>query len=180
MIPAISAIPVEGKGIIHETAKTENNFTNNIAIEWMGHIADWVKTEALGPPPSLRIYAYTGLAIYESQLPAMKDYQSLYTYFTGNKMRVDNKVNYFSPACVNASVARILHRLQSLKNHSNQIDSLEMNYYRMYEQQMASPDGLEASVAFGKQVADSIFEWSKSDGTFAVHAPYIVPVGTGL
>jgi hypothetical protein len=179
MILVLSSMSVSGKEFTREAVKQKNNYAGNIAIDWMGHIADWVKTEALGPPPSLRIYAYTGLVMYESQLPVMKDYQSLYTYFTGNKMQVDNKTGYFSPACVNAAVAQLLRSLQSLKKHGSQIDSLEMDYYKLFQKQCSS-DQLEASVAFGKQVADSIFEWSKSDGTFTAHAPYIVPVGTGL
>jgi hypothetical protein len=179
MISGLSAMPVSGKRLFRESAINENNVTGNIAIEWMSHITNWAISDSLTPPPSLRMYAYAGLTMYESQLPSSKDYQSLYTYFTGNKIRVDGKVSYFSPACVNAGVAQILRRLQSLKKHGGQIDSLEMYNYNLYKQQCSS-EQLEASVAFGKQVADSIFEWSKSDGSFTPRPAYTVPVGPGL
>lgn len=37
----------------------------------------------------------------------------------------------------------------------------------------------QTSVDFGKAVALSVYEWSKSDGSLTEHPLYILPVGPG-
>lgn len=59
------------------------------------------------------------------------------------------------------------------------IDALEAAFTAKF-QDKASADELQRSADFGKQVANSIFEWSKTDGTLSVNPPYVAPVGPGL
>jgi hypothetical protein len=77
-------------------------------------------------------------------------------------------IKSFIPTASAASVAKI--------------DSLESAFSTEFSQEMPA-DLLTKSVEYGKKIATSIFEWSKSDGfteAAAKNSSYIVPTGFGL
>jgi len=155
---------------------TKEKTSSNIATQWMHFITEQAKKEGLLPPPCLRLYAYTGLALYESVAPGIKNYQSLYSIISGHKIIFNPQENYHFQVCANTAMAELLRKLNILKVIQS-IDSMELVCQKGFQGVTASQ--LSASVAFGKQVADSIFEWSKTDGTFDTLMPYNPPKGAG-
>lgn len=145
-------------------------FTGNVATGWMGFLTDLLRRDAIPPPGCLRIYAYTGLALYESQVPALDGYQSLYTYFSGNKIPALEKTLYHSATVANAAVAELVRKMAILKSQK-EIDSLE-SVYQINLQQETSIRHSNASIIFGRQIAEAIFNWSKTDGTFVKYSSF--------
>ncbi|WP_460912110.1 vanadium-dependent haloperoxidase [Spirosoma areae] len=60
------------------------------------------------------------------------------------------------------------------------IDSLENAFTATYQTQINDTGTFNRSVAFGKAVAQLIFDWSKADGASSANAAYGPPVGPGL
>ena len=48
-----------------------------MAVEWYKLLTEMTRTKPYVPPPTTRIFAYTGLALYESVLPGMPSYKSM-------------------------------------------------------------------------------------------------------
>jgi hypothetical protein len=160
----------------------------NIQMKWLSNGYSCSKkliktTPGFGPGPSGRSFAYFGLTMYESILPGMPSYQSLFLQLAGNSSFPSYKhaKEYYWPASVNAAMAQIIKSLFANTSDANKatIDSLEDAFTAKFYGK-ASGDELQRSVGFGKEVATVIFEWSKTDGTLNVNPPYIAPVGPGL
>jgi len=158
-------------------------YPSDVAIAWFGLLTDITKTKPYVPPPTLRIFAYSGLALYESVLPGMPSYQSMYKQFTGNTIEFDKKKDYFWPACANAAIASISSKIMQNYPAPNlaSVQSLESSFNTTF-QSFLTEEQLKSSIEFGKYVADKIYDWSKGDGTLnpdgtlAVCPPY-VPLG---
>ncbi len=158
----------------------------DVATAWFNLLANIAKTKPYVPAPSLRIFAYSGLALYESVVPGMPSYQSMYKYLTGNSIEFDKKKDYYWPACANAAIARISSLI--MQNYAapnlTQVQALENSLNSSYQSQV-TPEQLQRSNEFGRYVADIIYEWSKTDGTLnpngtlAVCPPYVLLGGPG-
>ena len=132
--------------------KHTKQFDSKVANDWFTLLTHITRTTPYGPPQSARIFAYTGLALYESVVPGMPSYQSLFKYFTGDAIAVDKKKNYYWPACANAAIARIATRL--LGNYPaipdlNSIQQLESSINNGF-QSLVSQERLQLSSDFGK------------------------------
>jgi hypothetical protein len=138
-----------------------------------------VRAAALPPTPSIRIYAYTSLGLYESQLPEMKDYQSMFNYFSGQTVAFDNKKKYYGPATANKVMAAMLRKFLTADQYKKSIDSLEQAYTRFFEN-VADKERIASSVEYGQRLADAIFEWGSKDGALTPCPAWVEPVGPGL
>lgn len=150
----------------------------NVATGWMHLVSDLLRKEAVPPPGCLRVYAYTGLALYESQVPALKKYRSLFYSLSGKKIPAIDRNMYHSPIAANTVIAVLLRKLSILKSQK-EIDSLE-SFYQNFFQRQASQKQSDASRDFGRKIAEAIFEWSKTDGTFTINNTYSVPEAAGV
>ncbi len=167
------SIQAGGRGNSFSAFEKGKNFSTSVATEWMHLVTDLLRRDSVAPPGCLRMYAYTGLALYESQVPALPGYQSLFSYFSGDKISDIKKELYYSPIAANTAIAALVRKLAILKSQK-EIDSLESSYQIIF-QQHTSQIQTDASIDFGRQVADAIFKWSKTDGTFATYTPYSIP-----
>jgi hypothetical protein len=174
----ILSFHARGQDISYSTLKKENEFSINVATRWMHLLTDLLRKDAIPPPACLRIYAYTGLALYESQVPGMTGYQSLFTYFSGSKIPGIKKQMYYSPIAANTVIAELVRKLAILKSEK-EIDSLESSYQIIFQQQTSQKQS-DASIDYGRRVADAIFKWSKTDGTFVTYNSYSVPLAPEL
>jgi len=158
----------------------------DVATAWFSLLTSITKTKPYPNPPALRIFAYSGMALYESVLPGMPSYQSMYKYLTGNTIDVNKKKDYYWPACANAAIARISSLI--IQNYAapnlTQVQALENSLNTSFQSQI-TPEQLQQSNEFGRYVADIIYEWSKTDGTLnangtlAICPPYVPLVGPG-
>jgi hypothetical protein len=161
-------------------------YPSDVATTWSSLLTDITKNKPYGTQQVLRILSYSGLALYESVVPGMPSYQSMYKYFTGNIIAFDNKKNYYWPACANAAIARISSRIMQDYPTPNltQVQALEASLNASF-QSSTNPEQLQFSNEFGKFVADIIYDYSKTDGTFnpdgtlAVCPPYVPLGGSG-
>ena len=145
-------------------------YNAGVATEWFHLLTNITRTTPYAPPPTARILAYSGIALYESVVPGMPSYQSMYTYLTKNVITVDKKKDYYWPAAANAALARIASKL--LANYSATpnlagIQQLENNFNAQFQSQVAEQQ-LNLSIGFGRRVADIIYDWSKTDGTLTL------------
>lgn len=162
-------------------------FSGTVATDWFTLLENISRTRPFVPGPTARINAYAGLALYESVVPGMPSYQSMYKYLTGNEIPVDKKKNYYWPACANAALARIITKLHynySATPNLAAIVALETSFNVSFQAE-TTPEQLQMSNEFGREVADIIYNWSTTDGTLnpdgtlAVCPPYVPVPGPG-
>lgn len=161
----------------------------DVAKEWLTlHVVKLTRTTpGYNSVVSSRSFAYVGLALYESVVPGMKGYQSLSSELNEmpNMPEIDPKLDYHWPTSANAALASITRSLFPNTTQVNNIiiDSLESAYNERYEQ-VVNKKTFDRSVAFGKQIAEAIFEWSTTDGAHEAYLhnaddSYVPPVGDG-
>lgn len=141
-------------------------YSSEVAAQWFTLLTDIVKTKPYVSPQALRLFAYSGIALYESVVPGMPSYQSMYQYLTGKTIAVDHSKDYYWPACANAAIARISSRIMQNYPTPNlsQVQALEARFNTAFQSEV-TPQQLQLSNEFGQQVADIIYDWSKTDGT---------------
>ncbi|MFO7720217.1 MAG: hypothetical protein R6W85_07240 [Gillisia sp.] len=151
----------------------------DVATQWFSLLADLSKNTFYFPLPSARLFAYSGLALYESVVPGMPDNQSIFYQLTGQTIELDGE--YFWPATANAAQAELARKL--LQDYPqppnlvaiNQLEADLMDTFPSFIPQ----EQLDRSVEFGKYVAGLVYEWSKTDGFFTPCPPYIPLGGPG-
>ena len=167
-------------------AKMENQalshtkqYDAEVATAWITLLADLSRYTFYFNPQSARIFAYSGLTLYESVVPGMPSYQSVFDDLSGETIDFDGKPkDYFWPASANAALAEIARRLlQDYPQPPNlaAINQLEEHFNQEFQDKI-TPEQLERSVAYGKHVAEMIHQWSRTDGTFIPCPPY-APLG---
>jgi len=135
--------------------------------------------------PFVRIYSYSGLAAYESVIPGI---QTDSPYWIPNAVfnlmpampEAEPGKSYHWPSSLNAALAymnRMMFAATSLSNVLS-MDSLEHHFQKKFTNE-ADPATILRSIAFGKQVAQRIFEWSETDGYRQANNPYQSPSGAG-
>lgn len=159
-------------------------YAAGLAHRWFRLMADVSRTTPLVPAPSVRLFAYTGLAFYEAVVPGMPSYQSMFTHLTGEVIEVDKKKDYHWGIAGNTAVAEVARRI--MRNYSanpnlTAINQMEQDNLAMFSASV-SAEQLEQSRAFGLLVADKIYAWSTTDGTLTsagtlAPCPPYVPVG---
>ena len=169
----------------NDPSHTKHN-SAEVATSWFNLITEITRTKPYVPPPTTRIFAYTGLTLYESVLPGMPSYKSMFEQMTGQAIVYDKQKEYYWPAAANAAISQILKKLVSNYPAPNvaPIDNLEaLNESRFAG--LTNAQTLQNSIAFGRSVADAIYEWSKKDGTLATNGtlevcpPYVLKGGPG-
>lgn len=157
-------------------------YSSEVVRSWLTLQLKLTQTTPASPVVTTRRFAYTGIALYESIVPGLSGYQSIATQLNGLPPlpAVLAGERYYWPACANAALAamnRNLHPTTSAAN-KNSIDSLEAANTTLYQQERPAEE-LARSAAFGRQIAASVFDWSKTDGNDD-NTPYTPPVGVGL
>jgi len=167
-------------------------YSPDVAIAWMNlHMRLTRTTPGFNSVVTARSFGYAGLALYESIVPGIRDGRSIVSQMNDAgsldyQLAKKNNVSYYWPASANAAMALITKSLFGNTSTANiaTIDSLEMAFHTQFQTQ-AKPNELEVSEAFGKLVADAIFQWSKTDGGHEAYAhvtspEYVPPSGPGL
>jgi hypothetical protein len=139
-------------------------------------------------PITARDYGYLGLTLYESVVPGMPSHKSLQNQL--NRLpslpQVDCQQRYYYPACANAALARMVHHLfgNASEAQNFSIDSLANVFNKKFKSTIPKPV-FDRSVDFGRDIANAIYNWSKSDGGHEAYlnpspSTYIPPTGPGL
>lgn len=150
-------------------------FGSDVPMAWMDLFTQLHRTIYFNPQ-SARHFAYSGLALYEAVVPGMPSYQSVFPQLSGESIEFEGTTaNLYWPASANAALAELTKKLlQDYPQPLNlsAIEQLEASLHNEFSASV-SEEILERSVAFGKHVANQVYEWSTTDGTFAPCGPYI-------
>lgn len=125
-------------------------------------------TPANSPTYSSRCLGYIGLTMYESVVNGYPNYQSLSGQLDGFESlpTIEKGKKYDWHLSLNAAQASILKNIyyQTSEKNKLRIDSLENSIQLHYTENIKDKSLINRSVAYGKAVAEKIFEWSKTDG----------------
>ncbi len=162
-----------------------------IAHEWFEKLRFLTKNCAgFTPPVASRAFGYAGIALYETVVPGMPQYQSLQGQLQDMPKIAapDLSVEYNWAIAANASMAYIAKNFYA--NMSNTLYSdvqiLEENNHTLLSAKGGiSQATIDRSVKWGQEVARIIFEWSKTDGghlgyTKNFPTSYKAPIGAGM
>jgi hypothetical protein len=155
-------------------------FSSEVVKKWLA-----VQTAMLyrlsGNPFGLnpgRYMAYTGVALYESVVPGMPAYQSLQGQLTDMpEMPVTTPgFAYHWPTSAHAALATMTKKFFSTTTAYNQqaVTNLENELNAQYRAE-AGDEVFERSFAFGKEIADRIFNWSVTDNANWPTVAYQLP-----
>jgi PAP2 superfamily len=150
--------------------------TSDVIVKWNDLFLD-VERYAGGyrPGPAPRAIALIGLANYEACITAMPDYKSVASLYSGLSIpQPEISRGYHWPTVINASYAQLMTLLfpNVPKAQLDKILLLEINTNNSY---FGEPN-FDRSKAYGKAVAQAVWEWSKTD-TYG-HDAYKDPFGT--
>jgi hypothetical protein len=160
----------------------------HVALQWISLQQHLIKTTpGFDPLVASRSFAYSGLTLYESIVKGMPGYNSI----ASPKIGID--INAYSrpqaiywPASANAAAASVLKNLfaNTSAANKNKIDSLEAVFNLQFQSE-APAEIINQSGNYGRNIANHIFEWSKTDSGHeaylgAINSNYIPPTGPGL
>ncbi len=140
----------------------------DVAIEWANMTLYITRyTPSNSPTFASRAFGYIGLTMYESIVPGFEEYNSMNGQLKGLESlpKIDPTKKYNWELSLNAGQSEILKKIyvQTSDENIQKIDSLEQLVFNQFQQGLDNETVLR-SVAFGKSVANTIFEWSKTDG----------------
>ena len=142
------------------------DFTAEVPLAWYGLFLEIDRySPGYRPPAASRMLGYVGLAGYEAAVPGMPDYNSLELEFPGLSIpSVESGAEYHWPTCVNAAYAASLkYFYPHIKaTDSYKIIGLEEQFNTRFATELAS-DVFSRSKAFGYEVAEAVYNYSKTD-----------------
>ncbi|UWX55173.1 phosphoesterase [Maribacter litopenaei] len=141
---------------------------NEVAIAWAKLTLFITQhTPSNSPTFASRAFGYIGLTMYESVVHGYEDYHSLEGQLNelDSLPKPDTEKQYDWVLSLNAAQASILRDIYIQTSEENvlKIDSPERRIYEQYSKNLKE-DMVTNSISFGKEVAQAIFEWSKTDG----------------
>lgn len=149
-----------------------------VAREWFKLLCRVVKTtDGYYPPMAARAFGYMGVALYQTVQPGMAESASLagqLNQLSADKLpKTDPTKSYNWGIAANAAMAQTMRNffVNLRPKDRNSLDSLE-SYMNKVLTTNEKTETAALSVQYGKEMANAIFEWSKSDGG---HEGYLRP-----
>ena len=168
--------------------KPADQYTGDVATKWAALQLKLTKTTAgYTPPVAARAFGYAGVAMYEAIVPGSATQKSLVGQLQGltSLPQPETGQIYNWALSANAAQATIMRSLYPTTKDANKasIDSLETALQLEFKE--ADETINKRSAEFGKNIAEALFTWSKTDGGDAGYssnfpASYIVPTGPGM
>ena len=168
------------KDVTDETENTEfkkvADFDNEATFEWNETYLQ-VERYAAGyrPGPAPRSVAYLGLSAYEACIAGMPDFNSFDGYWAGFDVPdADRTKEYHWPLVVNASYEYLMPRFFARVGDAQQT-LIRTTAKRLNDKYRAevSAEVYDRSVNRGREVAEVVWEWSKTD--IVGHDHYLDP-----
>ncbi|MGB5553205.1 MAG: vanadium-dependent haloperoxidase [Flavobacteriaceae bacterium] len=151
------------------TRNETKNYTDlEVATEWAKMTLFITQyTPANSPTFASRSFGYIGLTMYESIVNGFPTHHSMAGQLNGLDYlpQPESTATYNWVLSLNAAQASILKNIYQQTSDENKlrIDSLENMIFGHFSKNVNDDIRLR-SVAYGKSIAEAIFEWSKSDG----------------
>jgi hypothetical protein len=158
--------------------KQTKTFSSDVVKRWLT-----LQVSLLYSPPASyginagRYMAYSGVALYEAVVPGMPAYQSLYGQL--NQMpempQTEPGKGYHWPTSANAALAEMTRKLFTFTSATtNAVQTLEEELNTVYQAEISDPVIFERSKAFGKLIAEKIFNWSTTDRSWSSWTAYVL------
>jgi hypothetical protein len=163
-----------------------SSYSTDVLDKWMDmQIKLMSSTIASFNGPFVRIYSYTGIAAYLSVYPGIPETSA--NRFSAVRLnqipdlpKTDKNKKYHWPTSLNAALAFMSRAMFPATNSFNKaaIDSLE-NVLRISFSKETDSATIDRSASFGKQIAQTIYNWAETDGYRFSSEPYTAPSGPG-
>ena len=157
-------------------------YTSEVAQKWIQMQLRVIQSAPPLPTLNGRYMGYVGTTLYESVVPGMPGFQTLSGQLNGLPAlpTTIHGRSYHWPSSANAAMASIIRNLYSTASVAMKaaIDSLENALNTIYQGEVSAETFLR-SADFGKSIAQIIFDWSKTDGTYEPRPPYMPPTDPG-
>lgn len=167
-----------GMGHLQQT----KTFSSEVAIKWMEMQVKQMRAYPgiIGNVAYSRHYAYSGITLYEAVVPGMPAYQSIASQLNGltGLPKPIPGAGYHWAASANAALAFINKKMfpsASLQNQAS-MDSLESALHTQYSGE-ADASIITRSVEFGRAIAETVYNWSETDGYQNINNPFTPPAG---
>ena len=165
----------------HGHLKQTKTYSSEVVIKWMNmQIRLMAATTGVANVTFTRPFAYSGIALYESVVGGMPNYQSIANQLNGlsGLPIVQKGLSYYWPASANSALASVNRQMfpAASVTDKNAIDSLENALNIQYSSE-AGPDVIARSNEYGKAIAQKVFEWSETDGYLHANDAYTPPLG---
>lgn len=166
------------------TQQTQS-YSSDVVKEWLGVQTSMLFVQTGNPfgfNPS-RYMAYCGVGLYEAVLPGMPSYQTLHGQLTDMPAMpvAESGAEYHWPTSAHAVLATLTEKFFSTVTTAYNDTAVADLKTELNEQYRAEVGDVvfERSFAFGEEVANIIFEWSKTDQA-AWPTSYTIPEGDGV
>ncbi|HKO32873.1 MAG TPA: phosphatase PAP2 family protein [Candidatus Limnocylindria bacterium] len=162
-----------------------DEFDAGVVTAWTDEILAVIRaTPGYSPPVAARAIGYTGVALYESLVPGIRERRSLRGVVSGLPGLIHPAADtaYAWPVVASAALAEITRLLFPTAPPERQIAINQLEAAQL----ATAPRAMQVrSVKRGRDVARAIFEWSQSDGGHEgfrrnVDPTYLPPRGPGL
>ncbi|MEZ0539342.1 vanadium-dependent haloperoxidase [Fibrella arboris] len=162
-----SCRPTEDQTGLTPQTNAADSYSNEVALQWSTMHFQLVRNSpGQTPPVASRTFGYAGLAMYEALVAGMPGNLSMAGQLQGltSLPVVETGKTYNWALSANAAEAEVLRGLfaNTSAAYKQKIDSLETVLFNQYKSTDAAIS--ERSAAYGKRVAQAIFDWSKTDG----------------
>ena len=167
-----------------------DEYNADFVLEWMDLSLKLTKeTAGFTPPVSARMFAYVGLALYESVQPGIPNALSMAGQVVGLEAsalpKIDPDLDYHWLLVANAAMGHIVKACYAPASEINlfQVASLEQKYEERYRTKVSAAIH-KRSVEYGRAVAAAIANYANSDGQQFCYqtnfpASFVAPTGTG-
>jgi hypothetical protein len=163
-------------GDVSTEFRKASDYDASALIEWNDVFLE-VERYAAGyrPGPAPRALAYLGISAYEGCISGMPEYRSFSGYWTGFTVPSANAgAEYCWPLVANASYEFLMPRFFG-RARAKDLQLMEITAKRIYDKyrSQVSAEVFERSVNRGREVAQSVWNWSVTDAVG--HEHYLDP-----
>jgi hypothetical protein len=146
---------------------SEHTLATDVALEWNRLMLDLERhTPGYRPPVSARTFAYVEMTAYEASLPSLEGYVSLEKTCPGySRVKFSTSgEQFFLPASLNVAYAQSLRHFFSNapSQWRDKIDQIETSFKKHFLKK-TDKQSVEHSEAYGKSVAQAVWQWSATD-----------------
>ncbi len=187
--------PVAAGSTAAPTARPTDAYSGALVNDWFTLALQLTQqTPGFSPPVASRALAYLSLALYESVVPGMPQYQSLagqLNELSSLPWAQPDEVLHW-PTVANAAMATMTRMMFSSASSENKarIDLLERDMVLRHAQDFdpagRDPDITNRSESFGRLMAMALMTWARTDGGHEAWGPlrrdipnYVRPSGEG-
>ncbi len=151
---------------INTKSTPAKNYSTDFLIEWWEIIYKHVAYQRVKPPVASRIYAYIGIAAYESCVPGMKEYNSFEGQLTdlANLPRPEKNLEYDWPTIAIFSMYLCTDELLKRFIHSSETDFIELRDKQLKSREkIINQEVFNRSFEYGKSLAEALVHWIGQD-----------------